>query len=285
MILLLHIHALTSAQLVSLRDAGGHWSARGRIEFPIRAAYPQVALREGAAHVLAIGDIVEPVASWRELKREKTGSEWDYVFRRLFYTWTPDVHRQPFARPLEVASVEETCGHITNLDLHAGADGAAHLLYLEAPHLHGFIRDRDFPGAPMNRLLRYRQVVGGVAREPLTLAETPLGKPAAGHSGLDPRYARFHLTPDGGLHVILAADVLRSDGSRRAANLHARLDGAGARPEFRELALERPFAIFFTSAPRGGARPSWTLDLFGAAVGGGNELRYARIELPAGGVE
>ena len=48
------------------------------IRFPICACYPQVAVRDGAAHVLAIGDVVEPVAAWRDYKKEKSGSAWDY---------------------------------------------------------------------------------------------------------------------------------------------------------------------------------------------------------------
>ena len=47
-------------------------SRTGRL--PIRACYPQVALRDRAAHVLAIGDIVEPNEAWRAHKKEATGS-------------------------------------------------------------------------------------------------------------------------------------------------------------------------------------------------------------------
>ena len=65
-LLLLNIDASTSEQFVSLRDQAGKWHAKGKITFPIRAAYPQVALRHGQAHVMAIGDIREPVQAWRQ---------------------------------------------------------------------------------------------------------------------------------------------------------------------------------------------------------------------------
>jgi len=86
-LLLVNIHARTSAQFVSHRTSDGQWHARGKIEFPIRAAYPQLALRDGAAHVLAIGDIVEPNPQWRELKRKHLKREWDYVFRLKSTAW------------------------------------------------------------------------------------------------------------------------------------------------------------------------------------------------------
>ncbi|MBN2270894.1 MAG: hypothetical protein JXN61_09790, partial [Sedimentisphaerales bacterium] len=54
-LLLLNIHAVTGEQYVSYRDAAGKWHEKGKIKFPIRSCYPQVALRAGAAHVMAIG--------------------------------------------------------------------------------------------------------------------------------------------------------------------------------------------------------------------------------------
>lgn len=85
-LLLLNINAKSSEQFISFYDGKGVWRAKATIRFPIRACYPQVALHDGAAHVLAIGDIVEPVEEWRTLKFGRLKREWDYVFRRLFYT-------------------------------------------------------------------------------------------------------------------------------------------------------------------------------------------------------
>jgi len=116
-ILLLHIDAQTSEYHYALRKHDGSWDPPGVLAFPIRACYPQVVLLNRVAHVLAIGDIVEPVEEWRRYKREKTQREWDYVFRRLFYTWTPHVPTEPFRPPLEIDNVDATGGHITNLDL------------------------------------------------------------------------------------------------------------------------------------------------------------------------
>jgi len=65
---------------------------------------------------MAIGDIVEPNRAWQAFKKQRTGREWDYVFRRLFYTGTPDIRSdEPISRPVEIDSVDATGGHITNL--------------------------------------------------------------------------------------------------------------------------------------------------------------------------
>jgi len=98
-ILLLNIDATTSAQHWTLGTSDGSFPRTGLMSFPIRACYPQVALRNRAAHILAIGDIVEPSETWRSYKKQKTGREWDYVFRRLFHAWTPDITRTGFTLP------------------------------------------------------------------------------------------------------------------------------------------------------------------------------------------
>ena len=127
-LLLLNINAKTSGQFVSYCDNSGKWHQKGTIVFPIRSCYPQVALRDRAAAVMAIGDIVEPVEEWQKLKFEKLKRKWDYVFRRLFYTYTGDIRSSNFTAPVEIDTVEKTAGHIQNLDLYIDETGAPHLL-------------------------------------------------------------------------------------------------------------------------------------------------------------
>jgi len=269
-LLLLNINARTSEQFVSYRDEKGAWQAKGTIRFPIRACYPQVALQNRAAHVLAIGDIVEPVESWKTLKYEKLRRDWDYVFRRLFYTWTPDIRQTPFCTPVEIDTVEETCGHILNLDLYIDTSGSAHLLYLKRPFQYEFIRDKYFPGRPMGVSLEYAVVERGQIRSRTTLVEV-----TEGGSGLEPSYARFHADPRGGLYVILAGTTI--DGrSRTFGNFLGRIQADKATPKFQRIDLKHPFRTFFTNTVRGGSMPSNTIDLFGIADDDPN-LRYARL--------
>src|SRR5262249_6683486 len=98
----------------TFRDRTGHWSAQGRLKWPwgaeydkpepIRVCYPNVALQNRAVYFCGVSDVVEPYKAWRDFKRQLTGKEWDYDFRRLFYTWTPDITSQPFHEWIEIAS-------------------------------------------------------------------------------------------------------------------------------------------------------------------------------------
>ena len=70
-VLAMNIDAVTSAQHWSYRPGDGAPSRSGEVRFPIRACYPQVALRDRAAHVLAIGDIVEPTRRGAPTRRRR----------------------------------------------------------------------------------------------------------------------------------------------------------------------------------------------------------------------
>lgn len=269
-LLLLNIDTKTSEQFVSFRNSDAIWSPRGKIVFPIRAAYPNVALRDGAAHVMAIGDVVEPVEEWQQLKRQVLKREWDYVFRRLFYAWSADIRTGMFRPPIEIDSVEQTGGHILNLDVLVDRRGDVHLLYLKQPHQHAFLRDRYFPGQPITKSLIYVVLRKGREVERLTLAETP-----ANGEGFEPTYARFHEAPNDVLSVVLAGSMQSKSGSSEGVNLVQQIRPLKAPVK---LELKHPFRTFFTNTPRGGSKPSTVLDLFGTADDVPN-LRYAEIYL------
>ena len=267
-ILLLHIDAQTSEYHYALRKHDGSWDPPGVLAFPIRACYPQVVLLNRVAHVLAIGDIVEPVEEWRRYKREKTQREWDYVFRRLFYTWTPHVPTEPFRPPLEIDNVDATGGHITNLDLWLDKQGVAHLLYLRQQTT-PLLRERYFPNLPLRTSMEYCTVKDGRLVRKQTLME--------GGEGLNtphPRYGRFH-SPDGTrLLVVFAAT--EPDGTW----FNAVMPLLPQRGEPTRIPLREPFTAFFTACERGGSRPTKTLDIFGVGVHSPNSLRYAALILP-----
>jgi hypothetical protein len=267
-VLLLNIDAPTGDQFWALREYDGRWTAKGRVAFPIRSCYPQVALRKRAGHILAIGDIVEPVEAWRAAKFERTGSGWDYVFRRLFYAYSPDVTKRPFGEPVEVETVEETCGHISNLDLWLDPDGAAHLLYLVRSVQYDFIRDRFLPGVPIQtRLIR------AVVRDGEVVEKTTLMQGGEDASPLTPGYARFHAFDANTASVVAYMHGRGDNGSQVSENRLLSL-GTGDAPV--TIPLEKPFGMFFTATERGGNRPSRTLDLYGP--GERTAIRYARVE-------
>ena len=265
-ILLLHIDAQTSEYHYALRKHDGSWDPPGVLAFPIRACYPQVVLLNRVAHVLAIGDIVEPVEEWRRYKREKTQREWDYVFRRLFYTWTPHVPTEPFRPPIEIDNVDATGGHITNLDLWLDKQGVAHLLYLRQQTT-PLLRERYFPNLPLRTSMEYCTVKDGRLVRKQTLME--------GGEGLNtphPRYGRFH-SPDGTrLLVVFAAT--EPDGTW----FNAVMPLLPQRGEPTRIPLREPFTAFFTACERGGTKPSLLIDLLGIAQNG-TVLRYACVRI------
>ena len=270
-ILALNIHARSGEQFWSFRDANGEWSRYGRIRFPIRSCYPQVALKDRSAHVLAIGDIVEPVKEWQAYKFEKSGRQWDYVFRRLFYTYAADITKSDFVEPIEVDNLDATAGHIRNLDLWIDAEGSAHILYLKQTVQSKVMRDRFFPDVAMNTSLEYM-----VIRDGKIVKRSTLLKGGEGASDEIPGNARFHITGDGNLFVIYYCGGRDSKGNAVSENRLLQILPEIGKPI--RLEFEKPFGMFFTATERGGSAPSDVIDLFGSGRSS-QELRYARIRL------
>jgi hypothetical protein len=107
-------------------------------------------LKGNTAHVLAIGDIVEPNETWRAYKADQTGRSWDYVFRRLFYVSRSGFESATaFAEPVEIANLDATAGHIRNQDLAIGPDGEAYVLYTARETQSELMRDQFFPDASL----------------------------------------------------------------------------------------------------------------------------------------
>ncbi len=265
-ILLLHIDAQTSEYHYALMKSDGRWDAPGVISFPIRACYPQVLLRDRKAFVLAIGDIVEPVEEWRRYKRERTQHEWDYVFRRLFFTWTTDALTEPFRPPVEIDTVDATGGHITNLDLWLDASGGAHVLYLRQQTT-PLLRDRYFPNLPLRTSLEHCTI-----REGHVTAKQTLMLGGEGLDGDIPQYARFHSTDGRRLFVVFSATSAQGEWLTALVPVLPR-KGAPQR-----IPLQRPFRVFFTATERGGSAPSRTMHLLGTADDT-RELRYAQVQV------
>lgn len=262
-------------QYWAFRDRAGQWHNRGVIRYPIRGCYPEVALADGIGHVLAIGDVVEPVAEWRQWKFEQSKRSWDYVFRRLFYARNPGLASNQFATPLEVANVDRTGGHIQNLDLWVDRAGVAHLLYRQTTVSSAAFRDRFLPDVAITTSLELRLVKAGRVTARRTLLE---GGEGAGPE--TPGWARFHATPDGRLFVFHHVSGRDSQGTPLDENrlLEVLPDGrAGATVR---VALRHPFTSFMTATERAGCAPARALDLLGACSGRpGTEIRYARIRL------
>jgi hypothetical protein len=268
----------------SFLDRDGKWSACGRLVWPwggeyekpqpIRICYPNVALQGRSVHFCGVSDIVEPRSAWREFKRELTGREWDYDFRRLFYTWSPDVTREPFRPWLEVASREATCGWISPGDLWVAPDGMVHVLWIERA-LDERLHPKFFPDAKQRHSLEYAQI-----RDGLILTRTTLLEGGEGLAGKEiPSAGRFHPTPNGALAVLCYVGGADATGHGISENRLLELTPGGAISRVRRLPFRQPFTTFFTATPRAGTVPSNNLDILGQGPGDGARIRYARVRL------
>lgn len=266
--------------LWSFRNGNGEWTAAGLLEWPwaeeyevpvpIRICYPAVQLRNREVHFLGVSDIVEPNNEWKDFKFELTGRKWDYDFRRLFYTCTEDITGEPFRQWLEVASREETAGHIFPCDLWCAEDGRVHILWTERA-LDERLVEEFFPGEKQNHALNYAVIKNGevISRKAVMYSEEG--------DTLIPGRGRFHVTPLNRLFILyFVQDEEKGAGENRVVEV---LDG----PEFSwpiKVELREPFSSFFTATVRAGCNPSDIVDILGKDER--NMMRYARVRIVPG---
>ncbi|MBM3878542.1 MAG: hypothetical protein FJ387_02320 [Verrucomicrobia bacterium] len=267
----------------SFRDREGQWAARGQLQWPwgaeydkpqpIRICYPNVALVDGAVHFVGVSDIVEPYARWRAFKKELTGREWDYDFRRLFYTWSPDIRSGKFAAWVELATRDKTCGWVSPGDLWVAPDGRVHVVWTERA-LDERLREKFFPGERQRHELNY-----AVLREGTVVGRRTLMVAAEGESSEVPHLPRFHPTPDQRLLVFFYVSGADARGARVSENRLVELlsDGSASAPV--KVPLQHPLSSYFTATPRAGSTPAQVLDLLGTRVGSAQTVSYARVKL------
>jgi len=269
----------------SFRDADGKWSA-GRLAWPfgaeydrpqpIRTCYPNVALRNRAVYFCGVSDIQEPYQAWRKYKKELTGRDWDYDFRRLFFTWCEDIRTGRFHDWVEIASRDKTAGWIMPGDLWIAPDGRVHILWVERA-LDTRLREKFFPDARQSQSLNYAVIRNGevVLRRTLVHAEE-------GGAALVASAARFHALPDSRLLVFYYVSGRAEDGTAVAENrLTQVLPAEELPPPSIRVPLDPPFTSFFTATTRGGTLPSPLLDLLGTRSGESHTIAYARVRVAA----
>ncbi len=267
----------------AFRNSSGEWAARGQLQWPwgaeyekpepIRVCYPDVMLKNRAVHFCGVSDIIEPNSKWRAFKKQLTGQDWDYDFRRLFYTWTDDIKTGRFHDWVEIASRDKTCGWISPGDLWLQPDGTVHIVWTERA-LDERLREKFFPGERQSHALNYAVIRQGkvIQRRTLALAEE-------GKSNEIASSPRFQVTPENRLFVFYY--VNGSDAAHKPLNenrvMEIHSDGSMSAP--RTVPLRHPLSSYFTATVRGGSPPSATLDLLGLRAGSATNICYARVRL------
>jgi hypothetical protein len=267
----------------TFKDRSGKWSAQGKLAWPagkeypkpepIRVCYPNVALKNRAVYFCGVSDITEPYPEWRAFKKQLTGQEWDYDFRRLFFTWTPDITKTKFHEWIEIASRDKTCGWISPGDLWVAPDGAVHLVWSERA-LDERLRAKFFPGSRQSHAINYAVVRDGKVERRQTLLLAEEGTPA-----LVPSAPRFQVTPEDRLFLVCHVRGTSADGKPVSENRVIEIRAGGELGPFVSVPLKQPFVSYFTSTVRGGAPPSRVLEMFGQREGAAQALSYARVRL------
>ncbi len=264
----------------TFRDHDGHWAHQGKLEWPwgaeydtpqpVRVCYPNVAITNRAVHFCGVSDIVEPYGEWRAFKKELTGNEWDYDFRRLFYTWTRDITTGAFEDWVEIASRDKTCGWIMPGDLWVAPDGAAHLVWTEQA-IDERLREKFFPDAVQRHEMNYAVVKEGKVIKRRTLAAREEGTP-----GVKASEPRFHITPDNRVFVFYYISEAAPETGVTTGNYLMEISTDSEPGVPAAVPLAHPLSSYFTATVRGGSPPSKSLELLGARDA--TTMSYARIQ-------
>ena len=264
-------------------DRTGRWSAQGQLAWPwgaeyakpqpIRVCYPNVVLKDREVHFCGVSDIVEPNQAWRAFKKQLTGNEWDYDFRRLFYTWSPDITTGKFQPWVEIASREKTCGWINPGDLWQAPDGDVHVLWNERA-IDERLREKFFPGQKQSHSLNY-----AVIRKGTVLSRRVLLTAEEGKSNERPGCGRFQVTPDNRLFVFFYVQGRDAGGLPLSENRLLEILPDGSTSIAVRVPLQKPFTDFYTATTRAGSPPSWTLELLGVRQGSSATISFARIRM------
>lgn len=264
----------------TFRNSQGQWSSQGKLDWPVktiggkdvrlRVCYTVALVHDRAVYLLGVSDVVEPNAEWRDYKRKLTGKEWDYVFRNLYYTWTPDITSVPFQPWLEVASREETAGRITPGDLWLAPDSVVHAVWEEAA-TDDRLRTKYFPDRPQKKSIGYAAIADG-----RMVVESQLSAGNPGHSSEVAHWPRIHALSDGNISVLVYVDGVGADGARISNNTILRIRN-GHVVESVNIPIKNPLTQYVTSTPRAGGIFESGLDILGFMPGNLQTLLHAEI--------
>lgn len=267
----------------SFYDAKGEWSAQGQLKWPwgseyekpqpIRICYPNVILHDKAVYFFGVSDIVEPNLAWREYKRELTGKEWDYDFRRMFFTWTPDITKEPFRDWVEIASREETCGWTRPGDLYLAKNGDLHLLWTDKA-IDERLREKFFPDAKQSESLRYTVIRDGAVIQQKTITAS-----IEGDHGIIGTNPRFQVTPEGRLFICYYVYGRNEDRRSVSENRICEIlpDSSLSAPV--SIPFQKPFTTYFIATVRAGSPPSSHVELLGQRAYSNDTISYGRVRI------
>ena len=266
----------------SFRNAEGQWCNCGMVSFPefdsfkgpvtMRYLYPNLALRDGAAHMFTKGGIEDIVEERYNYRKEKGMKIW--MRPSLGYAWSPNIAEQPFSEWINAVDVIETSGEVWNCDLWVAANGDCHLLWWEAS-IDARLRPAFFADIPLTWSLKH-----GVMRQGEMAFSEILVEGGEGLRPEKPRWGRFHVTEDERLFCFYSLYGPGECEHPGWTNWLMEIKADGTHEGAVKVDLEHPMGtLFMTASPYGGTAPSEYLEIVGRPVDIPLTVNYARIKV------
>jgi hypothetical protein len=255
----------------SFLDANGQWSRKGVMNFPVqedgtnlRLAYPNTILQNRSAYIMTVSDIKETNDEYVAYMLDY-GTDFHYVFRQLYYAWTPDIASQDPTEWKLLASTEPY-GEISNQDVWMAEDGTTHFLWIEES-IDGRLEDY-LPEVADTQTLWHAVLKDGEVISRTVLMEYD-------SRGMRPNRARFQSLPDGRLFVFISG----YEGAGGVGNRLIELYQDGTHSKAVKINLDEPLDVFQIAGQQNGSNPSNYIDIIGATDWDTSPLYYARIQL------
>ncbi|HOJ30859.1 MAG TPA: hypothetical protein PLP13_02365, partial [bacterium] len=272
-------------------DETGRWSHCGKLYWvwghdypqpqPTRLCYSNVQLKNRAVYSFGTSDIIEPIPEWRQYKRKITAREWDYDLRRVFFSFTPDITKEPFRYWVEISNREKTAGNARNLDLYVDNNGIIHLLWMEKS-CDERLREAFFPDEILNYSIEYAQLKEQKVLERKTILSFSEQHPEqypCGMKNINMLWGRFHITRKGKLLVFTSIYGKDEGDNTVAENYLISLDSTGNINDRKVVDFKKPFTTFHTASIRNGYLPLNSIHIYGHISKPDNEMWYGRIDV------
>ncbi len=259
-----HVWSLTDTKLQPLRSGG--------LEFPYRACYHNIAMKNSETYLFALQDIIEPNEEWLEYNRRTSG--FDYVFRTVYLRYSPDIMQEDLRPSVVIADMTDTCGVIDNLDCRFAPDGDMIFMAHERNIRSGYMRDRFFPGVPMYSELCLYRLSGGEVKERVVIDRAEEG------GEWDLSYNGFiHTAANGELYFVWARTAAMENGLSGMAFFIKKLNEP-RKPAYKILERTGTFSCrVFGNKVNHGAQPCDLAELFWTE--GDIDCMYACLDLNA----
>jgi hypothetical protein len=203
-------------------------------------------------------------------------------FRRIYYTWTPDITQNGFSTFLEIANSYENGESIRVEDMWADRGGVVHLLWHKNP-IYKEIRDKNFPDIKRVWSINYVRIKKGEILLKSVLLETGDGVKVTPFNDLLKDYSisqcRFQILPDDRLFVIFHISGRNKSGELTRENRIMEVYSNGSAGMSAIIPMKSPMSTFFTATPRGGSLPSKIIDLVGSSDNVSGQVQYAKIKM------